>query len=205
MRRMLHVTVLVAILGGAGAVGAVLLTVHSLSRKYEPTRITLTAPVDVSSVFVPSGWMGDAAEGEGFVRLSEVGREDKFGDEGEHGKILKFTVRAGPRGWAGICWQYPVNNWGERPGAAVEGARRLAFSAAGSQGGEVLEFRVGITRADSAKAALGPTVLQAEWQRFEIELRDPDLTNVVTAFAWIAPRVNSAKQMIFYLKDIRLE
>jgi hypothetical protein len=205
MKRIPQLSVLVAVLGGVGALGAVLLTVRSLSRKYEPSRITFTAPVDVSSVFLPSGWMGDAVGGESFVRLAEVGggTSPATGDRRE--KTLKFDVSVGPQGWAGICWQYPVNNWGERPGASIKGATKLTFWAEGARGGEILEFHIGITNADSAKATLPPTVLQTEWQKYEIELRDQELSNVVTAFAWITPSGKNSKPISFYLRDIRLE
>src|SRR6266436_5043744 len=89
--------------------------------------------------YVPSGYMGDSdlALSGGNVATP-------------HGKrpCLRVNYKAsGPKGWAGVYWQKPANNWGDKSGRAgydLRGATKLTFWARGEKGGErVHEFRMG--------------------------------------------------------------
>lgn len=81
--------------------------------------------------YVPSGYMGDSDLVLSATTLKADDKEDV---------CLKVNYRGtGPKGWAGLYWQDPANNWGERPGRAgydLRGAARLSFRARGSGRGE---------------------------------------------------------------------
>lgn len=171
----------------------------------------LASPVDVFAVFEPTAWMGDAAEGTKFVRLTAARPSSSTGFEGPSGKIMNFTVEPGPRGWAGVGWQYPAQNWGQSPGTTIEGAKKLTFWAIGSQGGEILEFKVGGIKdhekafPDSANLTLSKQVLTREWKRYEIDLRGQNLSNIVLGFVWISTAESNPRPISFYLGGVKFE
>src|SRR5258707_9476060 len=91
------------------------------------------------SHYAPSGYMGDSD-----LTMSGAYTKTPRGD----GPCLRVNYKAtGPKGWAGIYWQDPANNWGDVPGRAgydLRGATRINFWARGENGGErVHEFRIG--------------------------------------------------------------
>lgn len=157
----------------------------------------------VSDVFVPSGWMGDFQG----IELDAT----YTGDFRSAPASIRVSWRSGPQGWAGIYWQYPENNWGEKPGHNLQGATRLTFWAKGATGGEVVEFKMGGIRAggasyhDSADASLGFVTLVGEWRQFSIELRGKDLSNVIGGFAWIARSTDNPSGLTFFVDDIAYE
>jgi hypothetical protein len=204
-----RIGLIVACLGGLLILVILIRAVSSV--KNDSGTQVLAAPVDVLSMFAPSGWMGDAEEGTEYLQLTEVSLKDKPWLEGPRGKILKFTTRPGPLGWEGIGWQYPPGNWGQHPGLSLKGVGKLTFWAAGSQGGEILEFKIGGIRdrtkvfPDSVEARLPPETLSREGQRYEISLQGQNLSNVITAFIWISTSQSNPRPISFYLGDIRFE
>ena len=121
--------------------------------------------------YSPSGYMGDSD-------LSMSGAYVKT-PQG-NGPCLRINYKAsGPRGWAGIYWQDPPNNWGDVPGRAgydLRGATRLIFWARGENGGErIHEFRMGGVVGqypDSDVATLSNIRLSKEWKQYTIDLSE---------------------------------
>jgi len=119
------------------------------------------------SHFAPSGYMGDSD-----LAMSGAYLETPHG----HGPCLRVIYKAsGVKGWTGLYWQNPPNNWGDVPGRAgydLRGATRLTFWARGENGGErVHEFRVGGIVGqypDSDVASIGPIRLSKEWTHYSI-------------------------------------
>ncbi|OGR90181.1 MAG: hypothetical protein A2992_01505 [Elusimicrobia bacterium RIFCSPLOWO2_01_FULL_59_12] len=157
------------------------------------------------SHYVPSGYMGDISS------LSMSGAYIPTHDG--NGTPLKVQYRpAGPKGWAGVYWQHPANNWGDRPGRTgydLRGARRLLFWARGEKGGEKIhEVRLGgiVGRfPDSASVAKGPINLTKDWRRYEIELGDKDLRHIIGGFGFSLVKRDNVGEVIFYLDDIGYE
>jgi hypothetical protein len=125
---------------------------------------------------------------------------------GEH--CLRFTYDE--RGmWVGVAWQHPANDWGELPGGFdLTGAKKLTFWARGAEGGEKIDFAVGILGSDkpypdTAKAERKGVKLKREWKRYSIDLDDEDLTRVKTPFVWTMG--GRGRPVTFYLDDIRFE
>jgi hypothetical protein len=108
-----------------------------------------------------------------------------------------------------VYWLSPADNWGKLPGRSIRGATRLTFWAAGSKGGEIVEFKAGGIRGqghdDSFEAGTGSVPLTREWQKFVIDLKGSKLTSVIGGFAWVATSTANPNGLTFYLDNIRYE
>ncbi len=178
------------------------------------TSPTITHPFKVFAVYtnkspkrthyVPSGYMGDSD-----LTLSGSYTKTPHGE----GPCLRVNYRAsGPRGWVGIYWQDPANNWGDVPGRAgfdLRGSTRLTFWARGENGGErVHEFRVGGIVGqypDSDVATLSNVRLTPEWKQYAIDLTKKDLRHIIGGFGFSLIKAENPGGMAFYLDDILFE
>jgi len=157
--------------------------------------------------FVPSGWMGDISQ----ASMYECDRSDPHGGE--------MAVRAsfspyGEKGWAGVYWQYPENNWGSLPqGIDLSSMNKLTFWAKGAQGGEKIKFFVGGIglETDPYPDSLRPEIstgyiqLSSTWQQFSINLNGSDLSHVIGGFGWATDRCANPQGATFFLDDIQFE
>jgi hypothetical protein len=155
--------------------------------------------------FIPSGFMPDGK----CVVFNDNDKENCV--SGTCIKII-FDIPCAKEGqkWAGIYWQYPANNWGQRKGGFnLKGATRLVFWARGEKGGEqIQEFLLGGilgTYPDSDMAMIGPVLLTSEWKEYSIDLRGKDLSYINGGFAWSANVDGNPESCIFYLDDIHFE
>jgi len=113
-------------------------------------------------------------------------------------------------GWAGIYWQNPANNWGtENKGLNLTGAKKLKFYIRGEKGGEVIDsFKVGGitgTYSDTADITYGPIVLTKKWAKYEIDLRNYDLSRIIGGFAFVVAAESNSEGLTFYLDEIVFE
>jgi len=170
--------------------------------------------------FTPSGYMGDTGD----ITVNEV-----WADHPHSGtSSLKITYSAEGKGpnecpfappckWAGVYWQTPPDNWGTVPNAGFDlrGFRKITFWARSDTEARI-EFKVGgITGPypDSIQPARssGIKTLSPEWQPFEINLEDANLSYVIGGFLWVTNWNNNEisegnpKTLVFYLDDIRFE
>lgn len=150
--------------------------------------------------FIPGGYMGNAKG----IKL-----EPASDTKPRQGKTcMRVDYRDG-EGWAGVVWQHPAGDWGDRPGGwDLSGAKRLTFWARGAEGGEVVTFQFGLLGADkkfgdSAKGSLDKVKLGSEWQPFTIDLAGKDLTRIKTGFSWVV--TGAGKPVTFFLDDVRFE
>ena len=105
-------------------------------------------------------------------------------------------------GWVGLCWQNPQGEWDERVGGVnLSSADKLEFWARGERGGEHVGFGVGglcgKMISDTLSKEIKDIELTSDWKRYEIDLRDYDLSLVKTTFKFWMDR-----QQTFYLKNI---
>jgi hypothetical protein len=156
--------------------------------------------------FAPSGWMGDYGD----IRLDDHWQPK--GDTKAKPVIrIAYTAEAKQNnGWAGVYWQNPANNWGNRPGGFnLNGMTKLVFKARGEKGGEkVEEFKVGGMTgdyADSGSASIGPITLAKDWKEYEIPLDGQELSSISGGFCWTMSRESNPDGAAFYLDDIRFE
>ncbi|UCB56793.1 MAG: hypothetical protein JSV30_06270 [Candidatus Omnitrophota bacterium] len=155
--------------------------------------------------FAPSGWMGD---------FGDVSLNDQYMKEPHSGstsiQISYSAERSQGAGWAGMFWQNPPNNWGEKMGGFdLTGYNKLTFWARGENGGEAIEkVKVGGikgTYPDSLEVGIGPLVLSNEWKEYSINLVDQDLSYVSGGFCWISASRLNPNGATFYFDDIRFE
>lgn len=169
---------------------------------------TLTAPFDVSGAYIASGYMGDGEAGTKFVQMRKVaGEMPRTGDAA--GICTKVTYQPGAKGWAGVYWQSPADNWGEKPGNKIQGATKITFWAVGAKGGEIVEFKAGGISGkryqDSFQKSMGSVALTRQWKQYSISLKGDKLSNVLGAFAWVATAADNPNGLTFYLDAIRYE
>lgn len=155
--------------------------------------------------YAPSGWMGD---------FRDLVFNDAFTENSHSGTtcikiVYKPDVSQGAR-WAGIYWQNPPNNWGNKKGGYdLTGASKLTFWAKGAVGGErIEEIKIGgLTGSypDSDQASTGPIIFTKEWEKFEIDLKGKDLTYISGGFCWSTNIDVNPDGCTFYLDDIRYE
>jgi hypothetical protein len=150
--------------------------------------------------WVASGWMG------GFDALTM----NQASTESPHsGATCLEVLYDAPGMWVGVAWQHPANDWGDQPGGYdLTGAKKLTFWARGKEGGEKIDFGVGLLGSDkeypdTVKAELKGVKLKREWKRYSIDLEDEDLTRVKTPFVWTL--AGRGRSVTFYLDDIRFE
>ena len=150
--------------------------------------------------WVPSGWMG----GTDALTLDPAST-----DFPHSGATCLEVLYDAPGMWVGVAWQHPANDWGDQPGGYdLTGARKLTFWARGAEGGEKLDFGVGLLGSDkkypdTAKAELKGVKLTPGWKRYSIDLKGKDLTRIKTPFVWSLG--GRGRSVTFYLDDIRFE
>lgn len=144
----------------------------------------------------PSGYMGHSRA----LKVDEKCRENPRSGE----TCMKIDY-LDHYGWAGIFWQDPPNDWGEKPGGVnLSNARTLVFWARGAKGGEKVDFFMGRLEKgkyhDTARAKLDGVVLKREWTRYRIPLDGLDLSTIKTGFGFSF--ANEGDPFTFYLDDI---
>jgi hypothetical protein len=148
--------------------------------------------------FYPSGWMGDYDD-------MTYNNAWKLNPKSGHTCFrIKYSAK-GKRGygWAGICWQDPMNNWNVGKligGYNLTGARKLRFYARGEKGGEIVEFQTG--GMSTGKQTTGPVELKKEWALYEISVKGMDLSIVNGGFIAVYTRFDNPDGCIFYLDEI---
>lgn len=153
--------------------------------------------------FIPSGWMGDTGD---LSYNSACLESPKTGKSCI--KILYSAKKSQGQGWAGIFWQEPANNWGDKKGAGYDltGATKLTFWARGAKGGEkIAEFKIGgITGEypDSDSASIESIVLTKEWREYTIDLKGKDLSYIIGGFCFALSKKDNPNGCAFYLDNI---
>lgn len=143
-----------------------------------------------------SGYMGH-------VRALKV--DEKCREKPHSGETCMRVDYLDHYGWAGIYWQDPPNDWGEKPGGAnLSKALTLIFWARGAKGGEKVDFFMGgLDKGkcrDTARAKLDGVILKKEWTRYRIPLDGLDLSVIKTGFGFSL--TNEGDPFTFYLDDI---
>jgi hypothetical protein len=163
-------------------------------------KLPLVVQGEGKAVYAPSGWMGNTKG----LRLDPAS-----GDMPRRGKTCLRVDYLPADGWAGVAWQSPAGDWGDRPGGRdLTGARRLTFWARGAKGGEVVTFEMGIIGkdkrfSDTARGKLDKVRLTAEWKQYAIDLTGKDLSRVKTGFVFVL--AGQGGPVTFYLDDVRYE
>jgi hypothetical protein len=167
-------------------------------------------PHDVEQTgFIPSGWMGDGAQGTKYVQVIHHSQDKPHSEP----YAQKWTYQPGSLGWAAIAWQFPENNWGDRNGKDLRnrGFTRVTVWARGLKGGEIIQFKAGGHTAPAKPYQASFDVagefikLTSEWKQYTLNIEGQNLTNVISAFAWAIRKEDNPNGATFYLDDIQYE
>lgn len=174
--------------------------------------------------YIPSGWMGDYGDlkmNQGWVKGNAPAKKEKA-KEGETAAAgpaedtciqIKYSAeRKQGNGWAGIYWQHPANNWGDkRGGFDLSAYSKMSFEARGEAGGEVIDkfFIGGITgqteEGDSDEASISPVTLTKEWKKYEISLKGLDMSHIIGGFGFAANADANPSGFTLYVDNVKLE
>ena len=157
--------------------------------------------------FIPSGWMGDLEDWHGDP---EEVFDDACTDAPYSGdSCVRITYSPGPKGWSGIYWQFPENNWGKCPGYDLSSATKLTFWARGENGSEKAEFKTGgiSILGKPFHDSFGPVStdvieLTKEWKEYTINLSEQNLSMVIGGFCWVTKRDQNPEGCTMYLDEI---
>ena len=179
-----------------------------------PTSTTTTATplpqstISIAKIFFPSGWMGDYND----IKINP-GASDNPHSKPACIEIRYTAAKTQGNGWAGIYWQYPDKNWGEKAGKNLTGMTKLTFWARGKTGKEFAEFKVGGINNENEKnhdsiidpISTGLINLGIEWQKYVIDLSGQDLSSIIGGFCWVANTDENPTGCTIYLDDIQYE
>lgn len=153
--------------------------------------------------YAPSGWMGDVAN----IELDQSYTQETH--SGNSCIKMRFSVD-GLKQWAGVYWQHPVDNWGDKKGGYnLTGATKLTFWARGANGYEVIsEVKIGGISGvygDSDVAWLKGIKLTGSWKQYTIDLSKSDLSSISGGFCIVFSKKDNPKGCTVFLDDIRYE
>lgn len=188
----------------SAAVGSLPLKAEGPAAVFKPAAAKLPLYVisdkQVATPFVPSGWMGN---------ISAINMDGACSDKPHTGKTcVKFEYTARDN-WAGVVWQSPAGDWGEKAGGLdFSAAKKFVIWARGAKGGEQIKFGLGIIGSDkkypdSAKVDTGTVTLTTEWKKFTIDLAGKDLSCIKSGFYWSLG--GQGEPVTFYLADVGYE
>lgn len=153
--------------------------------------------------FAPSGWMGD---------VGAISVDAQCTTKPKNGKYcMRWTYsvsRDAKTGWAGVYWQYPVNNWGSKKGLDLTGHKRLTFWVRGDTGKEIINITLGGIKGafpDSFMKEIKGIKLSTQWRQYVIDLSGRDLSNVIGGFCWTVDSKQNTGVVTFYFSDIVYE
>jgi len=176
--------------------------------KVIPVELPLVVYADCDSPqnrFYPSGFMGEIDA----IDLDTQCTVDPFSGD----TCIEISFTPGKyRDWAGIYWQYPLNNWGEYPGYSISENAMLSFYARGAEGGEKAEFKVGGIRneektySDSFGAiSTGVVELTSNWEQHTIMLDAEDLSMIIGGFCWVTDGLDNPEGCTIYVDEVQFE
>ncbi|MEJ2128188.1 MAG: glycoside hydrolase family 2 TIM barrel-domain containing protein [Woeseiaceae bacterium] len=149
--------------------------------------------------WTPTGVMGNS----GSLTIDGDSTESVF--EGARAIRMHYSGR---RGWAGVAWQHPANNWGDMDGGFdLTGASALEFWVRGESGGEKASFGVGLLdkKTDYPDSVIVKTrmiELGSEWKKFRIGFQEgDDLSSLKVAF--VVTLEGQRSPVTIYLDSIR--
>jgi hypothetical protein len=103
----------------------------------------------------------------------------------------------------------PANNWGDKKGGYdLSEYKKLTFMARGEKGGEYIDkFLVGgITgqteEGDSGESYTDAIELTTAWKKYEIDLKDVDMTHVIGGFGFAINGDMNPQGATIYLDEI---
>ena len=113
---------------GGAAVGSLPVKVAGPEAAFEAAKARLPLEVigEGEGPYIPSGYMGNT---------KAISMQADCADNPHTGKVCTKVEYKEGGNWAGVVWQSPANDWGEKPGGYdLTGATKLTFWARGPRG-----------------------------------------------------------------------
>jgi hypothetical protein len=162
--------------------------------------------------FVPSGWMGEYTA----LKIENSTVRPHFGP---YSQMLSYQPKSSGEGWAAVAWQFPQNNWGERPGKNLSANhyRSVTVWARGVPDSKThmlpkIQFKAGgNTNPDKTKypyqasfEVVGDFIsLTDDWKQYSLDLSGQDLSQVISALTVVIKAQDVGPSgATFYLEDI---
>lgn len=168
-------------------------------------------PFPLASAYAPSGFMGDLKTNGNPNTVLKQGATI----EGRNVVTSRIEYKKGNEGWAGIFWQHPNLNWGDKIGFSLVGAKKISFYAKGERGGEIVEFKAGCINSEGKPyqdrfcKTTGEVVLTTSWTKYVIDLSDLNenqLSSVIGGFCWVASGgFDKEGRLVTYIGDLKAE
>ena len=191
--------------------------IEDLMSAYDDVLYVYKDAVSGSNHFTQKIWMGDSISNIPEMNEFASGYEDTIG--------IEASLDLNNHDWGGYMFNMgvlqsgsdiPAPNFGDYDaGADLSGAKSLVFYAKGATGKEFVDFFMGGLgysegRASSEypdstkKISLGYVALDTEWKKFEIPLKDSDLSRIACGFGWVANDLHNAglEEVRFYIDEI---
>jgi len=149
-----------------------------------------TASMAISEYYRPSGHDGD-------------GGTPEFGEPIR----ISYDPAASSANYYRIFWQHPENNWTcDPPGRDLRGAVRVTVQAWGEEGGEVVEFGLGL-ECDSVQVEPTEYNLTSSPQEYVVAVlsESDDLSDIVSPFYFLVGSERNHSPVTFYISDMRIE
>lgn len=172
----------------------------------QPPAEPIPVPLVVSDYYSPDGFFGDG-EIRGKVKLDKTCASRAPGALGD---CYTITYTPGVKQFAGIFWQHPHNNWGDRPGHQIlPGASRITLQVRGAAGQAITlggGQRDSKPLHDSFQLEEVQVALSDRWTTQEVPFRGADYQNadgVIGAFMVSVRAGEGDAPIVFQLDDIR--
>jgi hypothetical protein len=152
-----------------------------------------------SRPYIASGYEGNP---------SAIKMDRNCTDDPHSGKTCWKVVYSASKGWGGVMWQSPANDWGNAPGGwDLTGAKALTFWVRGQRGGELVTFSygglVGKRFNDSSSGSLPNVHLTNAWRKYTIPVNGRNMSDIKSGFVWTVKA--KSPPVTFYLDDIQYE
>jgi len=158
------------------------------------------APLIVDSHYAASGYFGSSGDMPG-ASIAEDTACPMRGGQGR-GKCHHFLWTPGVNVSGGVFWQSPANNWGDKPGYALDpGYTQVRFFAWGPVGGETITFISGLNTATDHYQSKVDLVLTTTPTEYVLGVRNAYAGAVVSAFGW---STGAKAAQGFFIDDIAL-
>ena len=168
--------------------------------------------------FVPSGWMGDGSmkSDKPDKRPVQVNPVSTINPHTlPYCQQWSYRPRLGSMGWAAVAWQFPENNWGDKPGKdwSKRGFSKLTLWARGVKDRQgnlpKIQFKAGGGTDPSKKYQATFEVesdfvtLTEDWKQYSLDLHGQNLAQVISAFVLVMRAQDMGPEgATFYLDDI---
>ena len=153
------------------------------------TNAAPSPPIEIQDHFHASGWMADWDVGSMQGQRCDTQKAPCFEN---CSRFIYTPENERPRGWAGMYWQYPNNNWGAETGKPLgAGATRVRFIGWSAIEGQTVHIVVGLVDHDPVHTET-TLVFTTEPTEYIIDMPPQAYDEIITPFGWTASPTEEA-------------